>query len=165
MLEGYDRLIVAATPQKLEVGQGFTVLPPHLRLFGWMELPESFTPRLKNIVELTFRDEDTLQNARFGFRSWRYRDERARVVKNVDKKQWYAIDALRRSFPQSDDVQSVSLSEEQPRFVPMGYELPPRRASLELASVALFSTRGDAEHPVIVEAVQHLGAFRDQETA
>jgi len=162
--EGYDRVIVAATPQRLELGEEFTVLPPHVRLFDWMELPESFTPRLRNIIDLSFQDEDSMLDTRLGFRSWRYRGERARHVKNIDKKQWFAIHALAKSFGQLDRPSDRELAAVQPRFVPIGRDLPPR-GPIELSSVALFSSRQDRELPVVVEAVKHLRASRDQEAA
>jgi len=160
---GFNRMIVAATPEAFQQGDRMTVLPPHIRVMDWFNFSALQKNRLEQAVTTIFGVDDVLQDVKLGRRSWKYRSEMARQVKNIDRGRWFAIHALVRSMGdlQPEDERFADVL---PRFVPMGRDLP-TRGPLHLSTVALFSVRNDDELPVYIEAAVQIGPKRDQETA
>ncbi len=161
-LENGSRIIVA-TAEPLEVGERRTVLPPHLRMMDWFTWGRQRTDILESALYTNFDGKDVLQHATLNRPFWNVSGDRSRHVKGVERPPWQAIHTLVSHLGTLSDGDQL-FPDVEPRYNPVGYELP-GRGRLLLPKVALFVLDRSTAEPVVVEAIAHTGAHRDQEAA
>lgn len=156
--------IVIATAEPLEIGQHRAVLPPHVRMMGWFSWNASRTNLLENALLTNFHEKPVLQDATIARPFWQFSQDRSRHVKGVERPPWQALHTLVSHMGEYHDTADKLFPMIDPRYIPVGHELPGKGA-LYLPRVALITLDRRTAEPIVVEAIAHTGVPRDEEAA
>ena len=157
MQPGTERMIVAATPNKLEVDDRMSILPPNLRVMEWFSVGANQRPNVDDVFLRLFDQNSMFENVTLNKKN---RSEGGRFAENVDLVPWYGFHSLVKSLGEVA-ASDVSFSDLKPRFLTLGTKMP-KKGPMEFATLSLFSVQPDGPQHIKVDQTIQLGAERDQ---